>query len=265
MFKREKPAFKPGEPTRQARVILDAGETFGVIASTHGDSLAHQAMLDELERRGARVVFHAGDITGEAEDPTGCVLKSMGPNRHCVQGNHDVLAVGEEHVHEYDPLVRRTAEFTARDLTHEAADLLRKAPARVETPHLVIVHESVDPPYYAKRSKKRRKTHGWDSGSSADENTTAVCYGRVDRPHFIGSDHAAYAIVGEPMLKIWKPRPGDEVIVPRCSVISVPSVAFSRDEDYDCGGILGSVLEDGRLKLRFLSITPPARSGLYPV
>jgi hypothetical protein len=265
LFKREKPAFKPGEPNRQERVMLDAGETFAVVASSHGDSLAHQAILDELERRGARVIFHAGDITGEAVDPTGCVLKSTGPNRHCVQGNHDVLAVGEEHVHQYDPRVKLTAEFTARDLSPEAASQLRNAPARVETPFLAIVHESVDPPYYAKRSKKRRKSHGWDTGSSADENTTAVCYGRIDRPHFIGSDHAAFAIVGEPLLKIWKPRPGDAVVVPRCSVISVPSVAFSRDPDYDCGGILGTVLDDGRLSLTFISITPPARSGLYPI
>jgi predicted phosphodiesterase len=265
LFKREKSAFKPGEPSREERVMLDPGEIFGVVASSHGDSIAHQAILDELEGRGARVVFHAGDITGEAVDPTGCVLRSFGRNRHCVQGNHDVLAVGEEHVHEYDPRVKRTAELTAMGLTPEAAEQLRNAPARVETPSLVIVHESVSPPYYAKRSKKRRKSHGWDSGSSSDENTTAVCYGRIDRPHFIGSDHAAYAIVGEPLLRIWKPRPGDEVIVPRCSVISVPSIAFSRDDDYDCGGILGTVLEDGRLRLLFLSITPSSRSELYPV
>ena len=261
-----KPPFKEGEPDRTEQVLLNHGAVFGVIASTHGDARAHAEMIALLESLGARDIFHCGDIIGELNEPDACVrLARREPDRHAVQGNHDVLAVGREHIHTYDEYVKLTAEWSARDLSPEARDLLAALPARLETPFFTIVHESVAPPYYARRSKKRRKSHDWDVGSTADENTTAVCYGRIDRPHFIGSDHAAYVIHSSPLLKVTRPRPGEEVILPKRAVVSVPSVTLSRDSDYDGGAILGEVLPDGRLKLKFISIAPRARSDRYPI
>jgi predicted phosphodiesterase len=260
----KKPPFKEGEPERTDQVLLSHGAIFGVVGSTHGDAPAHAEMIELLLSLGAADIFHCGDITGEMTEPEECVRFSLqGRGRHCVQGNHDVLAVGKEHIHTYDEYVTRTAQCSARDLSDEARELLANAPARIETPFFTIVHESVSPPYYAKRSKKRRRNHGWDIGSTADENTTAVCYGRIDRPHFIGADHAAYIIDASPRLKVTRPRPGEEVTLPRKCVVSVPSVTFSRDDDYNCGGILGVVLPDGLVKVRFLSITPREHSPQY--
>ncbi len=258
-----KPDFKPGEPHEVVRVALGKGDRFGLVASTHGDAAAYREMLDLLGSMGANRFFHAGDITGEASDPSWCVMESMSPGHYAVQGNHDVLAVGHEHVHEYSEAVEQHAILTARNLNPEARDLLRNAPAKIETPFFCVTHESVAPPYYAKRSKRRRRSHGWDVGSGSDENTAAVCYSRIDRPYLIGSDHAAYAIVGQPSLKVVKPRPGDEFLAPRRCVISIPSVAFSRDGDYDCGGIFGEIGDDGLMNLKFLSIHPASRSPVF--
>lgn len=259
------PTFKPGEPFAVEQVFMGKGDRFGMIASTHGDARAHEAIIERLTAMGARKIFHAGDITGEASDPVWCVTHAIGPDRHAVQGNHDVLGVGIEYVHEYSEAVEQHAIFTARDLTSEARRLLATAPAKIETPYFCVTHESVLPPYYAKRSKRRRRSHGWDVGSNADENTTAVCYSRIDRPCFIGSDHAAYIITNTPRLRVVKPRPGEEFVTPKRCVVSIPSVAFPRDPDYDCGGIFGEILEDGALRLLFLSITPPARTPVYKV
>jgi len=244
---------------------MEVGEVFGIVASSHGDALAYTEMNAFLREQGAVSIFHAGDITGEASDPIGCVRLAFDKGSYAVSGNHDVLAVGTERVHEYAEEVERFAFLTEQALDAEARQLLIDAPAKVETPWFAIVHESVMPPYYAKRSKRRRKSHGWDVGSSADENTTAVCYSRIDRPHFIGSDHAAYVIVGKPSLKILRPRPGEEIVIPRRSIVSVPSIAFSRDKDYDCGAILGEAQSDGALKLNFVSIHPRARSPIFPL
>lgn len=244
---------------------MEVGEIFAVVGSSHGDSLAYAEMIAVLRAQGALSIFHAGDITGEAADPNGCVRLAFDEGSFAVAGNHDVLAVGRERVHEYAEEVERFAVLTEEALDADARLLLADSPAKVETPWFAIVHESVLPPYYAKRSKRRRKSHGWDVGSSSDENTTAVCYSRIDRPHFIGSDHAAYVIVGTPSLKILKPRPDEEVIVPKRSVISTPSIAFSRDADYDCGAIIGAAMSDGSLKLKFISIHPRARTAVFPL
>ncbi len=263
---RSKPAFKEGEPSRVDRVLLDPGDRFGVVASTHGDSLAYAEVEERLEALGVGTVFHTGDITGEAEDPDACVLRACaGPRRYAVQGNHDVLTVGEDHIYTYDELVTATAEASRERLSPEGRERLMNAPARIDTPYFTIVHESVSPPYYAQRGKRRRKAREWSVGSSADENTTAVCYGRLDRVHFIGSDHTAYIIHGRPMLKVLKPRPGDELVAPPRSVVSVPSVALSRDSDYDAGFVVGDVLPDGGLKLSFHSFKPRARTPMFPV
>ncbi len=259
----EKPAFKSGEPSRVDRVALNFGDRFAVVGSTHGDALAHAEMHDRLRADGVRFIFHSGDITGEKIEGSRCVELAFGPDCFAVQGNHDVLAVGREQVHTYDDLVRRTAESTAADLSPHARDLLLNAPVKIDTPFFSIVHESCAPPYYAKRSKRRRKYFGWDQGSSGDENMAAVSFGRIDRPHFIGSDHAAFVIAGAPLVKIRKPRPGEEMILPRRAVVSVPSICFSRDPDYDCGAVVGEVQPDGLLKVRFLSFTPASRTPVY--
>lgn len=259
----EKPEFKPGEPTRIERVDLDPSERFAVVGSSHGDDLAQAEIYARLRAEGACWIFHSGDITGERVGATACVELAMGSRARAVQGNHDVLVVGRDQVHTYDDLVIRTAEATARVLTQAARDTLAGAPVKIETPWFSIVHESCDPPYYAKRSKRRRKSYGWDEGSSADENMAAVSFGRIDRPHFIGSDHAAFVIQSAPRLRMIRPRPGDMVEVPRRAIVSVPSICFSRDPDYDCGAVLGDVLPGGGLRLTFLSIAPARRADLF--
>lgn len=221
-------------------------------------------MIDHLKNLGATAIFHAGDITGESADPCGCIEMAFAPGHYAVVGNHDILAVGDERVHEYTDVVKTHARKTRENLDAESKRMILDAPAKIDTAFFSVVHESVAPPYYAKRSKRRRRSHGWDVGSSSDENTAAVCYSRIDRPHFIGSDHAAYAIVAQPMLKILKPAPDDELDLPLRAVVSVPSVAFSRDDRYDCAGIFGRI-ERGVVKIRFISIHPKARTGIYAV
>lgn len=260
----KKPEFKPGEPTRIEKVILDKGDKFAILASTHGNFKIYKESIEYFRNLGAEFFFHAGDITGEFNGPAECIeICNKMPNFYAVLGNHDLLALGYDYIYTYDEIIKRTGEESAKLLSEPVMSILRNIPIKIETPFFNVVHESVSPPYYAQRSKKRRKSSEWSIGSSSDENTTAVCYGRLDKIHFIGSDHAAYIIHAQPMLKIMKPRPGDELIAPLRSVISAPSVSFSRDSDYDSGGIFGEILDNGSLKLKFISFTPKNSSSLF--
>jgi len=259
-----KSEFKEGEPTKVEKVLIDHGDKFAIIASSHGDFIAYREAIDKFVELGAEYFFHSGDITGEFIQPAECIEYAFTrPNSYGVLGNHDLLVLGYDYIYTYNDTIKKTAEETAKLLDSTKLQMLNSAPIKIETPFFNVVHESVSPPYYAQRSKKRRKSRDWSIGSCADENTTSVCYGRIDKVHFIGSDHAAYVLHAQPRLKVIKPRPGDELIAPSRSVVSAPSITFSRDLDYDCGGILGEILEDGSVKLKFISFKPLSHSELF--
>ncbi|RMH57772.1 MAG: metallophosphatase family protein [Candidatus Hydrogenedentota bacterium] len=261
----KKPGFKPGEPNRTETVLLEPDSVCGIVASTHGDAEALEEMLRVLkDEYGVTKFFHAGDITGEASEPSRCLKLLQEHQAHCILGNHDVLLLDREFIHTYGPVAYRAAEETVKALGREEIAFLDALPVRIRTSHFSIVHESVLPPHYAKRSKRRRRSHGWDVGSSADENTSAVCYGRLAQPHFLGSDHAAYYLHARPLLKVERPEPGNRIRPPRCSVFSVPSLAFTRDERYDAGAVVVRLLDRENIEVEYLSLTPTKRSDIFP-
>lgn len=255
--------FKDGEPRRLDFVHLAPGSTFGVVASSHGDAAALEEALERIASAGAATIFHTGDITGESSDPSGCLslLESWGC--HAVLGNHDVLCLDREFIHEYDSMMLRAAGMTTKACDKETIKKMAGRPVKIESEQIAIVHESVKPPFYAKRSKRRRRTHGWDSGSSAEENSTAVSFGHLRKPNFIGSDHKAYVIHSAPLIQVSTMHPGDTFELPANSVVSVPSIAYSRQEDFDCGYVLGRLSKDGGVSIEFHSFTPSRRSPKF--
>ncbi len=231
-------------PERFVRV--EPGEIVGFVASTHGDPSNLRKAVAALHERGAKRIFHAGDILGEGgAGPE--TLPSL-TNLDCILGNHDLLSLGGDTVHEYSEPVLAGAMKIRRELEGDPVGLerLRAFPYRIVTPHFVVVHESVAPPYYARRGKRRRRSYGWDVGSTADENTHAVCYGRIDRPHFIGSDHIPYIIQAHPGtgFRVTRPEAGVSILLAPKSVVSLPSLFAPRDE-FGLGYAWGRATKDG--------------------
>lgn len=217
-----------------------------MVASSHGDAGALVEAARRLREKGASRIFHAGDILGEAGDAL-AALKAAS-EMECVLGNHDLLVLGGDEVHEYDEKTLRSARAARKSLagSPEKHATFRELPHRILTPAFVVVHESVAPPYYARRTKRRRRSYGWDVGSTADENTSAVCYGRIDRPHFIGSDHLPYIIRSHPGtgFRIERPREGERIPLPPRSVVSLPSLYAPRDE-FGVGYVLADLTPEG--------------------
>lgn len=231
-------------PERSVRV--DREEIVGFVASTHGNCANLRRALVALRSRGAKRIFHAGDILGEGG--AGPEILPLLDGLDCILGNHDLLSLGGDTVHEYSASVLEGAMKIRRELERDPAGLerLRGLPYRIVTPHFVVVHESVSPPYYARRGKRRRRSYGWDVGSTADENTHAVCYGRIDRPHFIGSDHVPYIIQAHAGtgFRVTRPEPGVSILLPAKSVVSLPSLFAPRDE-FGLGAAWGRATKNG--------------------
>lgn len=241
------------------------GDIIGIIASSHGDINALNYMIEYLRGRGTKKIFHAGDIMDEHGGASECLAVTLeNPDIYPVLGNHDLLILKKDYIHDYMEEYIKLANRTYNKII-EIPDLVEKIlniPVKIDTNYFSIVHESVDPPYYAKLTKKRKKNHQF--GQAVDENVFAVFSGSLKHPYFIGSDHSGYIIEPENPLKLKYLKPGEILNVIGSKVISVPSISIPKDRYYNCGSILLTINNNASLTIEMINldnITTYKRTG----
>lgn len=234
---------------------LYPGDMVGIIASTHGDIDAYKEILRYLESRNCKMVFHAGDIMDEHGGSIECLAETLeNPKIHPVLGNHDLLILRKDYIHNYmDEYIKLANNAYNSILKHP--DLEKKItniPIKIDTKYFSIVHESVDAPYYAKMTKKRKKTHQF--GQSVDENAYAVFSGSLKHPYFIGSDHAGYIIDSKNMTYPRFLKPDTVLNISGSKIISVPSVSLSKDSNYKSGCCVVRINDDASIKVEMINL-----------
>jgi len=181
-----------------------------------------------------------------------------------ITGNHDLLIIHQDSVHNYESEYLRLAEIAYERLL-KYPDLYKKLfnmPAKIITPFFSAVHESVKYPYYAKITKLKKKSH--DYGKTPDENLEAVFYSSLSHPYFTGSDHQAYMISGA-KLKRDIILPNDVLNIKGSKVVSVPSISLSKDSNYTHGYCIVTVEDDESLTVEFKDIPDILISGMLDI
>jgi len=121
---------------------------FAIISDIHGNLEALEVALADIERRSITEIYCLGDIIGYGASPKECLDQVMDRCKLSLCGNHDQAVFYEPT--NFNPGAERAAYWTRQVLEDEpkkpARDrrwaLLGRAPLRVETKGLLMVHAS---------------------------------------------------------------------------------------------------------------------------
>lgn len=146
------------------------------------------ANLDSLERALAMlspddVVISLGDVVGYGPNPNECVARLRERSRHAVLGNHDLAAVENFGVENFNYAARTAIEWTQRVLDDASRAWLNQLPYELRLPEFLLVHGA--PVTYFEYI--------------LDKDTAAHAFERTDAGIvFVGHTHIAEYWVREP-------------------------------------------------------------------
>jgi len=136
---------------------------YALIADIHANETAFSAVIQDIQKHGGMdELWCLGDIVGYGPDPCQCIELLRWHKHVCVAGNHDLAAIGQLSLKEFNPDAAIAARWTAQQLSQEDKDYLGGLPKVIEKDDFTLVHGSPREPI-------------WEyliSASSARENFT---------------------------------------------------------------------------------------------
>ena len=88
-----------------------------VLSDIHSNRHALEAVLDDVERTGARELWCLGDLVGYGADPNDCVALVRDSVSICIGGNHDMAVTGELSLEDFSRGAALAADWT-KDVIH---------------------------------------------------------------------------------------------------------------------------------------------------
>ena len=114
----------------------------GIISDIHGNLPALEAVLEELKKRNADVVYCLGDTVGYGPFPNECVDLVR---EHCAQvlkGNHDSGLVGETPLEDFNQHGLKAIVWSQKQVTRENQEYLRGLPFTAVENGITLAHSS---------------------------------------------------------------------------------------------------------------------------
>src|SRR5262249_9226892 len=113
-----------------------------IVSDVHANLEALEAVLVDVERRGAADMVCLGDFVGYGASPNECVSRLRLGVEAAVLGNHDEAALRPDHIQYFNPDAARAARWTAAALTPEHRAYLDALPFSVAWRGARLVHAS---------------------------------------------------------------------------------------------------------------------------
>ena len=196
-----------------------------VLSDVHANLEALEAVLADVERRGARDRICLGDFVGYGASPNECMSLLCPQIEAAVLGNHVDAAVRPAGVESFNPDAARAARWTARALAPEHRDYLTRLPLTVAWRGARLAHASPSDPgswsYVFRPSEAVREM------ASCAEPLCLVGHSHVPGTFEIKGARATYTRT-----------PLVEGVRDRRYLIVVPSVGQPRDGDPRAGYLL---------------------------
>lgn len=170
-----------------------------IIADVHGNLVAFQAVLRDVEGRGGcDEIWCLGDVVGYGPEPQACI-ELLNQNKHiCVAGNHDWAAIGKIDISDFNPYASQAILWTREQLSADDTDYLQNLPERIAKDEFTLVHGSPRHPIWEYLDMD------WLSTKDIEENfnsfDTRFCLvGHSHKPMVFGQDsEGSYSITGIP-------------------------------------------------------------------
>jgi diadenosine tetraphosphatase ApaH/serine/threonine PP2A family protein phosphatase len=95
-----------------------------VISDIHGNDVALEAVLADVDAVGAGRVWCLGDVVGYGPQPNRCCEIVRERAELCLVGNHDLAALGKVSTEDFNPEAAAATEWTRKALSEEARAFL---------------------------------------------------------------------------------------------------------------------------------------------
>jgi diadenosine tetraphosphatase ApaH/serine/threonine PP2A family protein phosphatase len=120
-----------------------------ILSDIHANLAALDAVLAAAGTgAGFDEVWSLGDAVGYGPQPDESVAKLRELGAAAVQGNHELAALGEISVEDFNPYAAAAAEWTMRRISSETRDYLRSLPRRAMAHGFTLVHGSPRDPVW---------------------------------------------------------------------------------------------------------------------
>ena len=119
-----------------------------VISDVHANEHALDAVLAAIDRERVDAVWCLGDTVGYGARPNECCDKVRGRAEVCLIGNHDLVALGELSVGDFNDEAARAALWTGEQLTEESQSFLCGLKPSAEADGVGLFHASARDPVW---------------------------------------------------------------------------------------------------------------------
>ena len=123
-----------------------AAPAFAVISDLHGNLVALDAVLADLDAQGISGVLCLGDVVGYGPEPAGCLRRLRERRIPCLRGNHDEAAVDRVRLGEFNDDAAAGIRFTRKQLGAADRAYLKVLPWSWIRPGFAFVHASFPAP-----------------------------------------------------------------------------------------------------------------------
>ncbi len=128
---------------------MSAEMRYAILADIHGNLVAFETVLGDLERRGGvEEIWCLGDIVGYGPDPEPCIELLRQHPHLCVAGNHDWAAAGKIDISYFNPEAAAACSWTAGQLSPGARHYLESLPTIICRDDFTLVHGSPREPIW---------------------------------------------------------------------------------------------------------------------
>jgi predicted phosphodiesterase len=119
-----------------------------VLSDIHANRHALEAVLDDVERTGARELWCLGDLVGYGADPNDCVEMIRGSVAICIAGNHDMAVTGELSLEDFSRGAAVAASWTKDVIRPEHLEYLATLRPLLEDSEISLYHGSPRDPVW---------------------------------------------------------------------------------------------------------------------
>jgi diadenosine tetraphosphatase ApaH/serine/threonine PP2A family protein phosphatase len=111
---------------------------YAVVSDVHGNLESLQCALAQIGDDEALVSL--GDVVGYGPNPNECVAMLAARSRHAVMGNHDLAAIENFGVENFNQAARGAIGWTQRVLDAPSREWLNSLPYELRLPEFLLVH-----------------------------------------------------------------------------------------------------------------------------
>lgn len=117
-----------------------------IVSDIHGNSVAFEAALRDIDRQKVDAVLCLGDIVGYGPEPAECIAMVRRACRLAIRGNHEDALFDPSETKNWHAVARTAIAYTQRVLSQEEMAFLYELPGSFSIPGAILgVHDSPVP------------------------------------------------------------------------------------------------------------------------